>query len=49
VYCGNSVPIVGIGFLSAAVSAISAHVWLAVLITALSVIAFLIARQAERR
>lgn len=46
VYCGNSVPVVGIGFLSAAVSAMAAHVSLAVLITVLAAIAFAVARRA---
>lgn len=48
VYCGNSIPVVGIGFLSAAVSAMAAHVSLAVLITVLASIAFTVARWAGR-
>jgi MFS family permease len=47
VYCGNSIPVVGIGLLSAAVSATAAHFSLAVLITALAAIAFAVARRAD--
>jgi len=47
VYCGNAIPIVGIGFLSALVSVQLAHVSLAMLVTALAALAFVVARQAE--
>ena len=47
VYCGNSIPVIGIGFLSAAVSATAAHLSLAVLITVLAMIAFAVARRTD--